>query len=176
MKRQSEKDLDLYSILGVNKDSSIEEIKKAYRKLALKYHPDKNPDESAVQKFHNISLAYQVLSDPEKKRKYDLGGGFSVNENDRNEFSEQQNKIIEELLRAVSEWKKKKRYIALTILLSIFYGFYYLVIGKGFFNGIIEGGSIGLHYAIKDIVKQIPESHRSEAADFINEMGFSFTS
>ncbi|KAK5579493.1 hypothetical protein RB653_009176 [Dictyostelium firmibasis] len=174
MRRQPEKNLDLYSILGVNKESSLEEIKKAYRKLALKYHPDKNPDESAVQKFHDISLAYQVLSDPEKRRQYDLGGGFNVNENDTNEFSQQQNQIIQELLKAVAEWKKKKRYIALTIILSIFYGFYYLFAGRGFIAGLIQGGSIGLHYAIKDIVKQIPESHQSDATDFLNEMGFSF--
>lgn len=69
---------DYYQILGVNKTSSPEEIKKEYRKLALKYHPDKNPDnKEAESRFKDIAEAYDVLSNPEKKQKYDFGGsGF----------------------------------------------------------------------------------------------------
>ncbi|MEJ5920177.1 MULTISPECIES: molecular chaperone DnaJ [unclassified Corynebacterium] len=66
---------DYYGILGVEKDASDAEIKKAYRKLALKYHPDRNPDdETAAEKFREASEAHEVLSDPEKRRIVDLGG------------------------------------------------------------------------------------------------------
>ena len=67
--------MDYYKTLGVNKDSSVDEIKKAYRKLALKYHPDKNNgDKKAEAKFKEISEAYAVLSDSEKKQQYDTYG------------------------------------------------------------------------------------------------------
>lgn len=67
--------MDYYKILGVSKNSSADEIKKAYRKLALKYHPDRNPDnKEAEEKFKKISEAYAVLSDQEKKRQYDTYG------------------------------------------------------------------------------------------------------
>jgi len=66
---------DYYKILGVKADSSIEEIRKAYRRLARKYHPDVNQgDKSAEEKFKTISEAYQVLSNPDKKAKYDQFG------------------------------------------------------------------------------------------------------
>ena len=65
---------DLYDTLGVNRDSSFDEIKKAYRKLAREYHPDVNPDPSVKDKFKEITAAYEVLSDPTKRQKYDLGG------------------------------------------------------------------------------------------------------
>lgn len=66
---------DYYKILGVAKSASIEDIKKAYRKLAAKYHPDKNPgDNAAEEKFKDINEAKEVLSDPEKRKLYDRFG------------------------------------------------------------------------------------------------------
>jgi curved DNA-binding protein len=66
---------DYYKILGVEKDATKEEIKKAYRKLALKYHPDRNPDnKQAEEKFKEITEANEVLSDPDKRKKYDQLG------------------------------------------------------------------------------------------------------
>ncbi len=68
---------DYYEILGVQKTATADELKKAYRKMALKYHPDKNPgDKAAEEKFKEAAEAYDVLSDPDKRAKYDQWGHF----------------------------------------------------------------------------------------------------
>ncbi|KEO72870.1 molecular chaperone DnaJ [Anditalea andensis] len=86
---------DYYEILEISKDASADEIKKAYRKMAIKYHPDKNPDNpEAEDKFKEAAEAYEVLSNPEKKQRYDqfghqgvsgaggFGGGAGMNMDD----------------------------------------------------------------------------------------------
>ena len=66
---------DYYEVLGVDRNASADEIKKAYRKAALKYHPDKNPgNKEAEEKFKEAAEAYDVLSNPDKKARYDPFG------------------------------------------------------------------------------------------------------
>ena len=73
---------DYYEVLGLGKDASPEEIKKAYRKSAMKYHPDRNPgDKTAEEKFKECGEAYEVLSDPDKKARYDQFGFAGVDPN-----------------------------------------------------------------------------------------------
>ena len=70
---------DYYEVLGVDKSASADEIKKAYRKLAVKYHPDKNPgDKEAEEKLKEAAEAYSSLSDADKKAKYDQFGHAGV--------------------------------------------------------------------------------------------------
>lgn len=77
---------DFYEILGVSRDSSESEIKKAYRKLSLKYHPDKDPSETAKQKFVELANAYEVLGDEEKRRIYDQYGEDGLKNNGQQNF------------------------------------------------------------------------------------------
>ncbi len=64
---------DLYAVLGLSRECSDDDIKRAYRKLAREYHPDVNPDDEHREKFKEITAAYNILSDPEKRQRYDLG-------------------------------------------------------------------------------------------------------
>src|SRR5660397_806 len=78
----SEKKRDYYEILGLNKGANDEEIKKAFRKKAMEYHPDRNPgDKDAESKFKEVNEAYGILSEPQKKDKYDRFGHAGVDPN-----------------------------------------------------------------------------------------------
>ncbi|ELP93431.1 DnaJ family protein, partial [Entamoeba invadens IP1] len=87
-------DSDYYDTLGVSKNANDEDIKRAYKKLAMKYHPDKNPgNKQAEEKFKEVAEAYSVLSDHEKRRTYDLYGkdglGGVTREYDANDVFQQ---------------------------------------------------------------------------------------
>jgi len=91
----------LYETLGISENASADEIKKAYRKLARKYHPDINKEESAVEKFKEINAAYEVLSDPEKKAQYDQFGDQMFGGQNFHDFAQGQGQGVDldEILR-----------------------------------------------------------------------------
>jgi len=79
---------DYYEILEIEKNSSIDEIKKAYRKSAMQYHPDRNPgNKEAEEKFKEASEAYEVLSDENKRRRYDQYGHAGISSSDFHAYS-----------------------------------------------------------------------------------------
>lgn len=86
-----EMDHDFYEILGISRNATIKDIKHAYRKLALKYHPDKCKQKNSQQKFHQIHLAYQILSDNDKRKHYD------------NLSSDQKNNIVKTIKRVIKD-------------------------------------------------------------------------
>lgn len=110
--------MSYYKLLGVPPQASAEEIKSAYRKLAIKYHPDKNPgDKVAEEKFKEISNAYSVLSDPQKRMLYDQqqffsGGNFSGK---RGDFNDIFNQMFEEIFNTKNGPFRKRNQSSLDI-------------------------------------------------------------
>src|SRR5712692_11133044 len=103
---------DLYAVLGVSRQASADDIKKAYRKLARKHHPDVNPgNKQAEERFKEISFAYDVLSEPEKRKIYDefgfegLQSGFDARSEEHTSELQSQFHLV---CRLLLEKKKKK--------------------------------------------------------------------
>jgi len=107
--------MDYYRILEIKEDADFSDIKKKYRKLAIKYHPDKNPgDDEAVKKFREITEAYEILGDEKKRKEYDRKRKFKngqenkKNENlkNRNNFSDNNFSFGKEFFKSASEMKE----------------------------------------------------------------------
>ena len=107
--------MDYYRILEIKEDADFSEIKKKYRKLAIKYHPDKNPgDDEAVKKFREITEAYEILGDEKKRKEYDNKRKFKngqknkKNENlkNKNNFSDNNFSFGKEFFKSASEMKE----------------------------------------------------------------------
>merc|ERR1719225_1944707 len=107
---------DLYRIMGVRRGAKAEEIKKAYRKLSLKYHPDKNPDDpDAKEKFQRIAEAFSVLSDDKKRLKYDKSGDLDLDDFDMDQFMNmwvgemmEEGGMVDEMMKEVLPWTNEQ--------------------------------------------------------------------
>src|SRR5438552_7175967 len=99
---------DYYDVLGVQKGAGKDEIKSAYRKLALQYHPDRNKSPEATERFKEISEAYAILSDDEKRNQYDQFGRAGIYENRKSTRLNSSHQIISYAVFCLKKKKKKK--------------------------------------------------------------------
>ncbi len=174
---------DYYAILGVQEGATEEELKKAYRRLALQYHPDKNPgDRKAEERFKAISEAYAVLMDHQKRRQYDSfrraqaasagttgGFGYSQEEIFRDLFA---NPDLSSIFRDMNrEFAKAGIRFDDTFVRQVFFG------GRGFvFGGIFIGAPIGVLWRrmsrmATDPGSRKPEVERTKVREALNERG-----
>ncbi|KAF9361870.1 hypothetical protein BGX34_006855 [Mortierella sp. NVP85] len=106
----AEEQKDWYTVLGVERTATTNEIKKAYRKKALKYHPDKNPSPSAEKIFEDVSKAYEVLADPVTRAAFDNKVNIKVQAIERTErYDSARKKMKEDLERRESEFKQQQQ-------------------------------------------------------------------
>jgi|GEM_PF-7026875 len=147
---------DYYKILGVSKSASVKEIKSAYRKLALKYHPDKNAgDKLAEERFKDISGAYEILSDMQAKKRYDASQAsdksYKSNEKDKNDVYayKKYNKF----------WRRKrysKYYYFLVLIFFIAGMFTAAYLSRGFLSDLKKSFEAGNRQAIENSKFDIP--------------------
>jgi DnaJ-class molecular chaperone len=159
---------DYYQILGITTDSTEEEIRKRYRKLAMQYHPDRNPDNpEAEEKFKEIAEAYGVLTDPVKRRQYDtakkMGGSYSSN-GQQGGFNYSQEDILKDLFQdprfqqmfhgLLQEFARKGFRASPTFVKKSFFG------GRGglIFGGLYLFGSIAGPALLNSAKKSLPDS------------------
>ena len=156
---------DYYDILGVPRTATADEIKKAYRKLAVKYHPDKNPGDAAAEEmFKKINTAYDVLGDEEKRRQYDSGYYYNSNSssNTSSENTEKQyqytqyeynyyrpvnNSTKDYLIKGI--WKFLQTLIAVELFR---YSWFLFPFGPLICGGVIANGAIGCVNAVLGII------------------------
>jgi DnaJ-class molecular chaperone len=176
---------DYYRILEVNRKATEEEIKQAYRRLALRCHPDRNPgDPRAEERFKNISEAYGVLSDRERRRRYDLGqtttrGTYDYRQQDifRDMFRD---RSTHDLFRELSrEFEKYGVRFDQEFVNRVFFGGRGFFVGGVFFGGPIFGGSpfsqgLGRSFPFDRTVKRSPlhgSQHGTVKGDFLSRLG-----
>lgn len=163
-----------YNILNVPKSADGEEIKKAYRNLAMKYHPDKNPNNKiAEDRFKMISEAYSVLSDPQKRKNYDLSMENAFTSGKTYTYRQNENPFGEDIF--TSEWwqkvrkenRKKKENIsrreAFTILIR---GIILTLVGILLFKSIVFLGIFGLLLALSLVSEGIIRIRKGYTAIF----------
>ncbi len=162
---------DYYQILQIEKNASPSDIKKAYHKLALIYHPDKNPNNSeASEKFKEISQAYSVLSDPEKRKMYDLSGDdeeYAFNENDIDPFIIFNTIFQNHLNSFMSGGLQFERTFDMN---NVFNGFVNEGLNESFPNIKIQVHSIPLHTGFsnlnQDDIRFLQEEYEEDEEDF----------
>lgn len=111
---------DLYEVLGISKTADEKTIKKAYRKLAKKYHPDMNPgDKTAEQKFKEATDAYNILSDPEKRKLYDQYGHVALTEPEQNLSSIRITKTMVVLMEDIRNFTLKVEMAMISLVTSL---------------------------------------------------------
>jgi DnaJ-class molecular chaperone len=122
---------DYYQILGVGENTTLEEVRRAYRRLALKYHPDRNPgnEKEAGEKFKQVNEAYGVLGDPEKRRQYDEFRKVGVGANFRDFSGYSQEDILRDLFRGSYLNEILREFQRQNVRFS-----------RGFFNDLFFGG------------------------------------
>lgn len=162
---------DYYKILGVSKNTDEQEIKKVYRTLALKYHPDRNSDPDAEKRFKEITEAYGVLIDRAKRREYDLYEQKSHQAGYSEDFKYTQEEIIRDMFKnvyAAGIFKDLERSSGVRFdnrFLNQFFG-----VRSGFvFGGIFVGGFFPLHTFANLMGNIIKGSLESDAGSYINK-------
>lgn len=164
-----------YNILNISKSADEEEVKKAYRNLAMRYHPDKNPgNKIAEEKFKRISEAYSILSNPQKRKDYDLGMENTFTSG--RTYSQNENPFGEDIF--TSEWwqkwrkvrkdnaKKKEKISRREAFKILIRGIILTIVGVLLFKSVIFLGVLGLLLALSLVSEGIIRIRKGYTAIF----------